>query len=316
MAWSDPQSPLSYLISPTPSVIVLTLILVFSIPLLLHLVIYRSTTSTSLPSFLLLGPSGSGKTSLLTLVYHFPQTLAIRLLTEYSLQFEQGHPVATRTSQAPQIVEVSLPINTTTASSRYRSANDPSVKVHKKFLLIDTPGHGKLRYYATDSITKPQNLKGIIFLVDAANLSGSTGGQVDGGLRETAEYLHDILLLLQQRTTSSKTSKAPKEMPVLIAANKLDLFTALPAQLVKTSLEAEISNVRSSRAKGLLDSGIGMNDTSPGEEKDWLGDGGEGKFEFSQMEEVNVPVSIVGGNVLSVDGANVQSWWDWIGNRL
>ncbi|SLM37646.1 signal recognition particle receptor beta subunit [Lasallia pustulata] len=282
---------------PSPLVIAITALLVLSIPLFLHLVIYRSTSATTLPSFLLIGPSGSGKTSLLTLL-------------------ERGHHANTHLSQAPLSVEVSLPITTNTASSRYRSANDPSLQVHKRFLLCDTPGHGKLRYYALDSIIKPQSLKGIIFLVDAANVSTGTGVLGNEGLREAAEYLHDVLLLLQKRVTTSTTSRAPKEIPMLIAANKLDLFTALPAALVKTALESEITNVRRSRAKGLLDSGIGIGDADLGEERDWLGDGGEGKFDFSQMEEVNVSVTVSGGNVLGADGADVVRWWDWIGSNL
>ena len=163
---------------------------------------------------------------------------------------------------------------------------------------------------------KPENLKGIIFVVDAADISTGSSGTGSEALRLTAEYLHDILLLLQKRSTGSRTSKGPKELPVLIAANKLDLFTALPAPLVKTTLESEISNVRSSRTKGLLDSGIGINDIDVGEEKEWLGDGGDGKFEFSQMDEVNVSVSVLGGNVLGADGPDVKQWWDWIASNL
>lgn len=211
---------------------------------------------------------------------------------------------------------MSLPVSTTAASSKYRSVNDPSNQVHKKFLLIDTPGHGKLRHHAFETMVKPQNLKGIIFMVDAADLSMGNSGTGNETLRQTAEYLHDVLLLLQKRSTSSQTSKAPKELPVLIAANKLDLFTALPAPLVKQALESEISNVRSSRTKGLLDSGIGINDLDIGEEKEWLGDGGDGKFEFSQMDEVNVAVSVAGGNVLGADGPDVKQWWNWIASNL
>jgi len=165
-------------------------------------------------------------------------------------------------------------------------------------------------------VVKPQNLKGIIFVVDAADLSSGNSGAVNESLRQTAEYLHDLLLVLQKRATNTKSSRGPAELPVLIAVNKLDLFTALPAHLVKTALESEISNVRSSRNKGLLDSGIGMNDLNIGEEKEWLGDGGEGKFDFSQMEEFNVSVSVTGGNVLGVDGPDVKQWWDWIGSNL
>lgn len=211
---------------------------------------------------------------------------------------------------------MSLPVSTKAASSKYRSVNDPSNQFHKRFLLADTPGHGKLRHHAFDSVIKPQNLKGIIFMLDAADISISNSGAGNEALRQAAEYLHDMLLLLQKRATSSKTSKAPKELPVLIAANKLDLFTALPAPLVKTALESEISNVRSSRTKGLLDSGIGMNNLDIGEEKEWLGDGGDGKFEFSQMDEVNVAVNVAGGNVLGADGPDVQQWWNWIASNL
>lgn len=213
-------------------------------------------------------------------------------------------------------VEVSLPITTVTASSQYRSVHDSSNQFHKKLLLADTPGHGKLRHHAFDSVIRPQNLKGIIFVVDAADLSSGDSGVVNDSLRQTAEYLHDLLLLLQKRATNTRTSKGPVELPVLIAANKLDLFTALPAPLVKTVLEAEISKIRVSRNKGLLDSGIGMNDVDAGEEKEWLGDVGGGKFDFSQMEEFNVSVSVIGGNVLGADGPNVKNWWDWIGSNL
>lgn len=62
------QSFLSDLMSPTLVAFVITALIVFSIPLVLHLVIYRSTSTTTLPSFLLAGPSGAGKTALLTLV--------------------------------------------------------------------------------------------------------------------------------------------------------------------------------------------------------------------------------------------------------
>ena len=213
-------------------------------------------------------------------------------------------------------VEVSLPVTTKAASSKYRSANDPSFQVHKRFLLVDTPGHGKLRYHAYDNVVKPQNLQGIIFMVDAADLSTSAGDDSHEGLRQAADYLHDLLLILQTRSSKSNSSKAPKELPVLVAANKLDLFTALPTPLVQRALEAEITSVRTSRSKGLLDSGIDMNEMDVGEEKDWLGDGGAGKFTFSQLDEVNVPITVLGGNVVGSDGPDVAKWWDWIGSNL
>jgi signal recognition particle receptor subunit beta len=183
-------------------------------------------------------------------------------------------------------------------------------------VLVDTPGHGKLRHFASEQLSKTQNLKGIIFLVDAAALSPGDAGKTTTGLTSTAEYLHDVLLALQKRYTSAKSSKGPKETPVLIAANKLDLFTALPPSLVKAALEKEITSVRNTRSKGLKDSGIAMGEDAIEEEREWLGDGGDGKFEFKQMEELNVFVDVIGGNVLGQDGPSVGKWWDWIAAQL
>lgn len=151
-------------------------------------------------------------------------------------------------------------------------------------------------------------------MVDATSLSTSSGGEAAAGLSEAAEYLHDILLTLQKRHTSAKTSKGPTEIPVLVASNKLDLFTALPTQLVKDKLQAEINNLRSSRSKGLLDSGVGMDDNM--EDRDILGGGGEGKFDFGLMEEYNIRVDVLGGNVSGAEGADVGNWWQWIADHL
>ena len=143
--------------------------------------------------------------------------------------------------------------------------------------------------------------------MDAAALSAG-----DEGLRQTAGYLHDVLLLLQKRM-DIKSGKQLKEIPLLVAANKMDLFTALPAALVKSSLEAEITKVRASRSKGLLDSGIGMDED--GEKDDWLGEVGSTDFKFAQMEEFDVLVEVSGGNVSGSEPVT-EKWWKWISERL
>ncbi|KAI9776276.1 MAG: hypothetical protein M1835_005572 [Candelina submexicana] len=316
MSWSGTERWLSSLLEPSVFAIVITGLVALTVPPLLHLIIYRSSGAASLPSFLLIGPSGSGKTTLLTLVGALTPNPYDRIAKTNVIQFERGSPAATHTSQTPLSIEVSLPVTTSAASARYRSINDPANQTHKRFLLIDTPGHGKLRHHALDNLTKPQNIKGIIFVVDAANTSVGAGGPAEGGITEAAEFLHDVLLLLQKRSTRSNTSKAPAQMPVLIAANKLDLFTALPAPLVKTALESEINKIRTSKSRGLLDSGVGMGDADLNEEKDWLGEMGEGKFDFSQMEEFDVPIAVAGGNVAGTEEPDVRRWWDWIGSNM
>ncbi|KAF4636314.1 hypothetical protein G7Y89_g1782 [Cudoniella acicularis] len=297
--------------APSPLALLIAVILALTIPIFLHSVVFKASGLTTLPSILLIGPSGSGKTSLLTLVSpYLLRTPKFAVLIPP--QFERGtKPAQTHTSQSPISVECHLPVGKTAESDKYRSDNDPTNLAHKKFLLIDTPGHGKLRHHALDNLTNPQNLKGIIFLADAAILSAG-----DEGLRSTADYLHDVLLLLQKRMESkNKAAKKLKEIPILIAANKMDLFTALPAALVKSSLETEITKVRTSRSKGLLDSGIGMEDDSE-EKDDWLGEVGSKDFKFSQMEEFDVLVEVAGGNVSGGEGPVVEKWWRWIAERL
>jgi signal recognition particle receptor subunit beta len=131
--------------------------------------------------------------------------------------------------------------------------------------------------------------------------------------------LHDVLLALQKRYTGATSSKAPTGIPVLVAANKMDLFTALPANLVKHQLEKAITEVRTSRAKALRDAGAALSggEDEVDEEKEWLGEGGEGVFEFAQMQEVGTQVSVVGANVVNgKEVGSVGGWWEWIGELL
>jgi len=219
---------------------------------------------------------------------------------------------------------VELPEYITTSANKYRSENDPTLLARTRIRLVDTPGHGKLRQQAmaylggrsstgsssaADS-TSPipeTSLKGILFVVDAAALHAGSPA-----LRSTAEYLHDTLLTLQRRYTRSRSSKHPASTPVLVLANKSDLFTALPALMVRAVLEAEIEQVRSSRRKGIAEVGASEDVDAAGEEdEEWLG-GGEG-FTFETMKECDVDVQVVAG---SVRGQNMDAWWEWIGERV
>ncbi|KAF2149941.1 P-loop containing nucleoside triphosphate hydrolase protein [Myriangium duriaei CBS 260.36] len=284
---------LTWALSPSASAIVITFLVAILSPIALHLYLYRSRARSSASTFLLLGSSGAGKTTLATLL-------------------QGGQPSKTHTSQEPQTIECYLPGTIEALSQGYRSQNDPTVKAERKFAVIDTPGHGKLRHHAIASLEGPESkeLRGIIFVVDSAAISSPTG------LTETATYLHDLLLLLQKRRADAKSSKGPVSLPILIAANKLDLFTALPAQLVRKYLEDEITNVRTTRAKGLLDSGVGMDDQ--GEEREWLGEGGDGPFKFGHMAESDIDINVVGGNVVGEKGqaGEVNEWWAWIADNM
>lgn len=154
-------------------------------------------------------------------------------------------------------------------------------------------------------------LKAVVFVVDAAALSEPNV------LADTAAYLYDVLLRLQKRMGSTKTSKAPYAIPVLVAANKTDLFTALPAKLVKSNLEKELGRIRRTRSKGLLDSGVGTDEIAAGadEADDWLGEYGSDEFKFDQMREFDIYVDVEAGAVLG-DKPDVDKWWKWVGKKL
>ncbi|KAI1497546.1 signal recognition particle receptor beta subunit [Biscogniauxia marginata] len=293
---------IEYIMTPSAPVFVVGGLIVLLVPLIIHFFITHTTPYTTLPSILLAGPPGGGKTTLLTLL-------------------ERGDAAAsTHTSQTPHAVE--LTVSTDGSAPTFREvARDDAPGKHRKFLLVDTPGHGKLRNHALGRIgagaggedgkgsKRGQGLKGVVFVVDAAALADDNGA----ALSDAAAYLYDVLLALQRRAGAGKSARKPDALPVLVAANKNDLFTALPASLVKSNLEAEIGRIRQSRSKGLLDSGVGIDDIGSEEQDNWLGEYGSEKFSFGQMREFDIDVEVSGGSVLE---SNIDKWWDWITERI
>ncbi|KAI1282212.1 signal recognition particle receptor beta subunit-domain-containing protein [Xylaria sp. FL0933] len=291
------KDALEYTLTPSKPVILVGLLIVFLVPVLVHFFITRQTPYTSLPFILLAGPAGGGKTSLLTLL-------------------ERGDKaVETHTSQTPHAVE--LTVSSDAGASTFReAAREDAPGSHKKFHLIDTPGHGKLRGAAMAQLSGDGKtgqtpfgdsamLRGVLYVLDAATL--------DDSLADAASYLYQVLLALQKRAGSGRTSRSPNAVHVLVAANKQDLFTALPASLVRSKLEAELGRIRQSRSKGLLDSGVGVDDIGSEEQDSWLGEYGSEKFTFAQMREFDIEVEVTGGSVLE---GNVDKWWSWISGRI
>ncbi|KAG5916315.1 hypothetical protein E4U42_007719 [Claviceps africana] len=285
---STPALLAEALLSPSLPVIFFGLLFLVGAPVLLHVLLAASSTYTTAPTILLLGPENAGKTALLTLL-------------------ERGtRSAGTHTSQAVQSVELNA---TTDASSKGSFRNhDDATGTYTKFLLVDTPGHGKLRNLAMGRLSRAEKLRGVVFMVDAAAL-----GEPEAGLAAAAGYLYDVLLHLQQRAGSK--GKDRLVVPVLVAANKMDLFTALPAELVRAQLEGELGRIRASRSRGLLDSGVGVDEIGSEEQDAWLGEYGSDKFGFRQMMEFGIEVDVLGGSV-TTDEPDVDKWWWWMSSRV
>lgn len=66
--WHSFEGIVTGLLDGNPIAIIVTILIAFGLPVLLHLIFYRSVASPPSSNFLLLGPSGAGKTALLSLV--------------------------------------------------------------------------------------------------------------------------------------------------------------------------------------------------------------------------------------------------------
>lgn len=379
-------SLVEYLLTPSPPIFIVGFLVIFLAPVALHFWVSTQSKYTTLPTILLLGPSGSGKTSLLTVLErgglssNQGKGKSEKSNNDVAVLFDDPEArTTTHTSQVPHAVELSVTFdNPSGAPSSWREAPESSLtsdddhhhdkdddgRKWKRFLLVDTPGHGKLRRWGLDGLltagtTPPRNkntasaaasaagsvfgpssqggitlsrLRGVVFVVDASSLSPdalataddltSHGGGGVGGLQGAAAYLYDVLVALQRRQIMlAKGGKRGGEtaIPVLVAANKQDLFTALPAAATRAALEAELGRIRVSRSKGLLDTGGVAADQDEREEEAWLGAVGTEKFVFAQLrDEFDIEVEVVGGNVVGGEdmGPGIDGWWKWIADKL
>lgn len=74
--WSSLEGIITSLLDGNPIAILVTAFIAFGLPVLLHLIFYRTVATPPVSTFLLLGPSGAGKTALVTLVSSWFYVLA------------------------------------------------------------------------------------------------------------------------------------------------------------------------------------------------------------------------------------------------
>ncbi|VVT45744.1 uncharacterized protein SAPINGB_P000869 [Magnusiomyces paraingens] len=189
----------------------------------------------------------------------------------------------TVTTQIPNVYNsFSIPFDSETDASR--------------ITLIDLPGHPKLIHHLDEALLVNSNIKGILFVLDGA--SGTRG------IEQAAQYLFKVL---------SRTEYRMGGIDMMIACNKADLFSMVPAAKLRKILEQELTFIRDARAQGL--GTVKNEDTLGGRaardnpedddaEGSWLGQGEP--IDFSKLDG---EIAIADG---SVKTKSVESWKRWI----
>ncbi|KAF3220971.1 hypothetical protein TWF106_006567 [Orbilia oligospora] len=257
-------------------ILIISLLAIVIIPIILDKLLTPGSKTGPSSVILLAGPRDAGKTSLL-------------------LYLQEKTLIPTQTSTTPAIVK--LPPS---ALSPAGSEDDGSTK---PFHLKDTPGHPKLRSTAMNTIIQPaESCIGVVYVLDSAVLS------TQARITDTTGYLYELLLAIQKRyAVLSESNTSTEPIPLLIACNKNDLFTALPSTKISNLLQTELSRMKETKRKGLLGAGAGENDD---EDLDLvLGDEASDQITWEGLKEFGVEISIQSGSVKS---GNIDGWKSWM----
>ncbi|ANB15747.1 Signal recognition particle receptor subunit beta [Sugiyamaella lignohabitans] len=243
-----------------------------------------SKLSSKKPTFLIVGPSYGGKTSL----FNYWTSEIIKRKSESDEGVGKINTVSaseTVTSQSPNRYEhLRLPFG----------SDEP---VDTEYTIVDLPGHPKLWHFTVEEVEKHRsNLVGIVYVIDAAS------GQ--SGISKAASNLYQLLQLTERRAGG---------VNILIASNKSDVFNVISTSRLKTLLESEINDLRSSREQTVDEvkinaKGQEANDSEEISSNAWIGKDGK-DFEFSQLEG---EVDILDGSVKS---SRTSKWETWLAEK-
>ncbi|KAK9473816.1 signal recognition particle receptor beta subunit-domain-containing protein [Dipodascopsis tothii] len=169
-----------------------------------------------------------------------------------------------------------------------------------RLVLHDTAGHPKLRqrlYDLVDVLQPAESLLGVVFVVDASAMARPEAAHA------AAQYLYDILALTERRRGGAS---------VLVAANKAELFTAVPAKRLRSLLEDEITKIARTKARAV--SGVERSALGAAADDDdapalWAGAPGA-PFRFEVLES---EVTALSG---SVETGKIEPWVRWMEERV
>ncbi|KAK6341252.1 hypothetical protein TWF696_008337 [Orbilia brochopaga] len=270
-------------------ILLISLIAVILIPVVLSRILASKSQDGPSSFFLLAGPRDSGKTSFL-------------------LYLQEKTLIPTQTSTTSATVKLPTGVLEQIKSEDGGSSALEDTGSRHSFHLKDTPGHPKLRSQALTAINlAPKSCIGIIYMLDSAVLSSQPR------LTDTVEYLYELLLVIQKQFASLSESAAtsPDPIPLLIACNKNDLFTALPSAKISNLLQIELGRMKETKRKGLLNAGAGEEDDEDLDRV--LGDENSDHVTWEGLREFGVEISVQSGSIKSIAA---ESWKSWMSSCL
>ena len=187
--------------------------------------------------------------------------------------FHQWNATESLDSESSESKKPGTSVKTVTSITPNESS---SFKLRPSLRLVDCPGNEKLQQFTVQEL-RLGNTKAAVFVVDAA-----------AGLELT-----------------NKEGEEP--IPVLIAVNKFDQFSALSVNKVTALLESELTQLRDSKSQGLMSSTEtdGFEDDSQFQ----LGVPGQ-PFKFTDLEGV---VGVVDGSALV---GRLDKWENWLEEEI
>ena len=165
----------------------------------------------------------------------------------------------------------------------------------KSIALLDIPGALKLSAIYLPKLIKqyirPKATGLVVFVLDSSSIFKNASA--------VAKQFHDLLQLLVHQQSN--------EIHILVACNKSDSFTTMPAKSIQVKLAAELASLATDSSTQLRTMAAGDDDEVSNE---FLGFTSTDKFTFEKLDQYKgINVTFLCGSALK---GKIQDWEDWI----
>ena len=183
---------------------------------------------------------------------------------------------------------MSLEVN----SALMKISNEES---QKSVALLDIPGALKLSAIYLPKLIKqyitPKETGLVVFVLDSSSIFKNASA--------VAKQFHDLLQLLVHRQSN--------EIHILVACNKSDSFTTMPAKSIQDKLTTELASLATDSSAQLRTVAASDDDEASNE---LLGFTSTDKFTFEKLEQYKgIAVTFLSGSALK---GKTEDWGEWI----